>query len=178
MPDGLDGADAADASDWGVAPDGDEVDDVEAAEARADVIFDPAPTAMSEDASDDAFMALLRTLRTLPSPCAPPVGEGAFDILYASAREIVVWHVPAKDGLQQKEVAIPARLAREAWTVLRRGEPVDEAALRALAAGPAGGRWLLALFAQLPSVEVRSLPMPDDPASEIVTLQWRGDPGA
>jgi hypothetical protein len=173
----------ADPSAWVSAPDdtygADEAPEGDAAP-DAEVIFDPAPTSPGEGsaASDAAFTALLRSLRALPGPCAPPVGEGAFDILYASAREIVVWFVPAKDGVEQKEVAIPARLARVAWDVLLRGEPVDEAALRAIAAGAAGGRWLLALFAQLPSIEVRNAPASDDAASEIVTLQWRGDASA
>ncbi|MDE3228651.1 MAG: hypothetical protein KGO05_02120, partial [Chloroflexota bacterium] len=100
-------------------------------EPPAEVILDPTPA--SAPAGDDAaFAELLRCLRATPGPCAPPVGAGAFDILYASAREIVVWYMPAKDGAEQREVAIPARLARSAWAVLRRGEPVDEAALRAL----------------------------------------------
>lgn len=121
-----------------------------------------------------AFAALLASLRALPGPCAPPIGEGAFDILYASAREIVVWFVSARDGAAQKEVAIPARLAREAWALIRRGEPVSEAMLRAIAPGAAGGRWLLALFAQLPSVEVRAAEQADD-AESAVTLRWRGE---
>lgn len=101
---------------------------------------------------DAAFDELLRGLRAVSGPCAPPVGEGAFDILYASVREIVVWHLPAKEGQPQREVAIPGALARAAWKTLLRGEPVDEAALRALAHGPAGGRWLFALLAQVPGV--------------------------
>ncbi len=144
------------------------------AAAPAEVIHDPAPT--DDDALDDAaFAALLRSLRALPGPCAPPVGQGAFDILYASAREIVVWFASAKEGAAEREVVIPARLARAAWGVMLRGEPVDEATLQALAAGAAGGRWLLALFAQLPAVEVRAAT--DDAASQAVTLIWRGDSG-
>jgi hypothetical protein len=172
------------ASDDDGAPDDDEV-----RAASDETIYDPSP--IGEAASDenpaarafddDAFAALLRMLRALPGPCAPPVGEGAFDILYASAREIVVWFVSAKDGVEQKEVAIPARLAQRAWEIMRRGEPVDEARLRAIAAGAAGGRWLLALFAQLPTVEVRSASedaSDTDDASQAVTLVWRGDPAA
>ncbi|HEX2350308.1 MAG TPA: hypothetical protein VHI51_17870 [Ktedonobacterales bacterium] len=143
------------------------------AEPAVEVIHDPAPSsATGDDAADAAFAALLAALRALPGPCAPPVGEGAFDILYASAREIVVWFVSAKDGAAQREVAIPARLAREAWALIRQGAPVDEAMLRAIAAGAAGGRWLLALFAQLPGVEVREA----EQAEQAVTLCWRGDP--
>ncbi len=129
------------------------------------------------DVADDVFAALLSSLRALPGPCAPPIGEGAFDILYASAREIVVWFASAREGIAQREVVIPARLARRAWGVLLRGAPVDEGTLQALAAGPAGGRWLLALFAQLPGVEVRA-PAGADAASETITLRWRGEAGA
>jgi hypothetical protein len=148
----------------------------------AEIIRDPAPASAMDGAADGAadavFAALLAALRALPGPCAPPIGEGAFDILYASPREIVVWFVSAKDGAGQREVAIPARLAREAWALIRQGAPVSEAMLRALAAGAAGGRWLLALFAQLPSVEVRQ---PDqdaqvEQAAQAVMLLWRGEP--
>lgn len=144
--------------------------------APAEMIFDPTPAATAAPSAEDdaAFAELLGSLRVVPGPCAPPVGEGAFDILYASAREIVVWYIPAKDGVEQREVAIPARLARVAWETLRRGEPVDEAALRELAAGAAGGRWLLALFAQLPAVEVRAAAAPDGADAGAVTLRWRG----
>jgi hypothetical protein len=194
-----DGSDPADDTwrRWERAPD-DASDDDGASDdgdiaraASSQTIYDPSPASATasdapSDASaadDDAFAALLRMLRALPGPCAPPIGEGAFDILYASAREIVVWFVSAKDGIEQKEVAIPARLAQRAWKIMRRGEPVDEAKLRAIAAGASGGRWLLALFAQLPTVEVRSASASDDTsdvgdASHAVTLVWRGDPGA
>jgi hypothetical protein len=195
MGDGSDPAD--DAADdawrrWERAPD-DAADDDMARAAGDETIYDPdgeAPIEAHSNAhsdagafDDDAFMALLRMLRALPGPCAPPIGEGAFDILYASAREIVVWFVPAKDGVAQKEVAIPARLAQRAWDIMRRGEPVDEARLRAIAAGAAGGRWLLALFAQLPTVEVRGPSASEgasdaDDARHAVTLVWRGDPAA
>lgn len=145
----------------------------------AEIIRDPSPASIvdgaTDDAADAAFAALLAALRALPGPCAPPIGEGAFDILYASAREIVVWFVSAKDGAAQREVAIPARLARDAWALIRQGSPVDEAMLRAIAAGAAGGRWLLALFAQLPGVEVREGEQAEQ-AEQAVTLCWRGDP--
>lgn len=155
----------------------------------------------AEDADElAAFEALLRSLRALDGPCAPPVGAGSFDILYASAREIVVWFSPAKDGVAQREVAIPAALARVAWALVRRGEPVTDAALRALAPGAAGGSWLLALLAQAPGVSARvtsagasdtsgetvppdTPPQGDDkpdapPAPPVVTLLWRGAGGA
>ncbi|HZC04490.1 MAG TPA: hypothetical protein VE338_02535 [Ktedonobacterales bacterium] len=146
-------------------------EDAEASE----VISDAAHSLTTDPLEEASFAALLRSLRVVPGPCAPPIGEGAFDILYASAREIVVWFISAKDGAPQKEVAIPTRLAREAWEVIRRGEPVDAAMLRAIADGAAGGSWLLALFAQLPSIEVRSVAPDTDGASETVTLLWRGD---
>ena len=153
----------------------------QSAEVIGDLLPNSAADASEADTADGeaAFAALLASLRALPGPCAPPIGEGAFDILYASAREIVVWFVSAKDGAAQKEVAIPARLAREAWALIRRGEPVSEATRRAIAAGAAGGRWLLALFAQLPSVEVRAADLDDaatGSAEPDVTLRWRGDP--
>ena len=165
---------------WANAEETGGADERSSAAEVAEIIPDPAPTASAGIATtDDACAALLRTLRALPGPCAPPVGEGAFDILYASAREIVVWFVSAKEGASQREVAIPTRLARDAWEIIRRGEPVDEAALRALADGAAGGRWLLALFAQLPGVEVRNTSANADGASDdasvIVTLHWRGE---
>lgn len=170
---------------WEVAPDDEAIDvsGAEATETLAEVIYDPNPASADArfdpstgalDEMDAPFAELLHSLRALAGPCAPPIGEGAFDILYASPREIVVWFAPAKDGVEQREVAIPTRLARVAWEVMLRGGPVDEAALRAIAAGAAGGRWLLALFAQLPTVEVRLTPSSDDPASQAVTLIWRG----
>ncbi len=139
---------------------------------------------------DAAFTALLGALRALTGPCAPPVGAGAFDILYASEREVVVWYEPARDGVEQREVAIPCVLLRAAWALTLRGAPVDEAALRALAPGAAGGRWLLALLAQVPGMETRREETVDgvvdrEPSAEapahgaggdepLVTLIWRG----
>lgn len=149
-----------------------------------EIIRDPAPADGSDgtaSAADAPLAALLSSLRALPGPCAPPIGEGAFDILYASAREIVVWFISAKDGVAQKEVAIPTRLAGEAWALLRRGDPVDEAALRAITSGASGASWLLALFAQLPSVEVRNAANgdangdADGDGHAAITLLWRGD---
>jgi hypothetical protein len=166
---------------WVDRDDWDNADSAEEPPAQAaEIIRDPAPASAADDAADAAFAALLAALRALPGPCAPPIGEGAFDILYASPHEIVVWFASAKDGAAQREVAIPARLAREAWALIRQGAPVSEATLRALAAGAAGGRWLLALFAQLPSVEVRP---PDqdgqvEQEEQVVTLLWRGEPRA
>ena len=165
-----------DGADADLPDDAPEADEIEAS--GAEVLFDPAAAPEGDSVTLGApFMALLRSLRALPGPCAPPVGEGAFDILYASAREIVVWFISAKDGIGQKEVAIPTRLACKGWEMLLRGEPVDESALRAIAAGPAGGRWLLALFAQLPTVEVRSASTSEGAESEMCVLVWRGDAG-
>ena len=147
---------------------------------------------------DAAFAGLLRALRALPGPCEPPVGAGAFDILYACEREVVVWYVPARDGradIAQREVSIPGGLVRAAWALTLRGAPVDEAALRALAASAGRGRWLLALLAQVPGVETRhaeaqeAQPIPEatdtqpDAATNAsvvgpaVTLIWRGANG-
>jgi hypothetical protein len=135
---------------------------------------------------DAAFAGLLRALRALPGPCAPPVGAGAFDILFACEREVVVWYAPARDGREdtvQREVSIPGGLVRAAWALTLRGEPVDEAALRALAASAGRGRWLLALLAQVPGVETRHAESPDASGQEHgaggedepqVALIWRG----
>ncbi len=175
MRDGSDPANDANAA-WERAPE-DTADVADSADS-VETIDEPTSAGDADTTPDDgAFTALLCALRALPGPCAPPIGEGAFDILYASAQEIVVWFVSAKDGVEQHEVAIPAWLARRAWGVMLRGEPVDEAALRAIASGPAGGRWLLALFAQLPTVEVRSAPASSDAsdASQAITLLWRGE---
>ncbi|HEX9037319.1 MAG TPA: hypothetical protein VF808_10055 [Ktedonobacterales bacterium] len=153
------------------------------------------PEAKPDAALDMAFARLLRALRALPGPCEPPVGVGGFDILYASEREVVVWYAPARDGVEQREVAIPGGLVRAAWALTRRGAPVDEAALRALAASPGRGRWLLALLAQVPGVETRrgeaptlveDSPVENTPDGEAdagqtapdepyVTLIWRGE---
>ena len=139
---------------------------------------------------DAAFAGLLRALRALPGPCAPPVGAGAFDILYACEREVVVWYAPARDGradFEQREVSIPGPLVRAAWALTLRGAPVDEEALRALAASPGRGRWLLALLAQAPGVQIQraespapqaalqTAPQNAEPDIEAVTLVWRGE---
>jgi hypothetical protein len=113
---------------------------------------------------------LLAYLRGLAAPCAPPVGVGAFVVLYASAREVVVWYVPAREEHREGEVSIPCpRLAR-AWEALVTGTTLDETALEAIGEGPAGGRWLLALLAQAPGVRVR---MDGDPPAP--TLAWTAE---
>lgn len=141
----------------------------------------PKALALPDARLDTAFAALLRALRRLPGPCAPPVGVGAFDVLYASEREVVVWYVPARDGVEQREVAIPGPLLRAAWALALRGEPVDEATLRTLATGAAGGRWLLALLAQVPGVETQRELVEasgasdgEDSSESPVFLIWRG----
>ncbi len=155
-------------------PEGREEPERPASEAWPDVSAPP------DARLDAAFAALLRALRGLPGPCAPPVGAGEFDILYASEREVVVWYTPARDGVEQREVAIPGALLRAAWALALRGAPLDEAALRALAPGASGGRWLLALLAQVPGVETLREPVEagrdgrDEAADSPVFLIWRG----
>lgn len=119
-----------------------------------------------EDVADDAgrrpssaLDGALRVLRALDGPCVPPVGVGAFDILYASRNEIVVWYTPARDGHTSGEVAIPALCLAGAWDALCAGATLDESRLEALAASPARARWLLALLAQLPGVRVTDEPL-------------------
>ncbi|HEY7780268.1 MAG TPA: hypothetical protein VIC85_08665 [Ktedonobacterales bacterium] len=113
------------------------------------------------------FGEVLVWLRERPHPCAPPIGVGAFDVLYASAREIVVWYSPARDGHRAGEVTIPSARLAAAWDALQSGTHLDEAALTQLGAGIAGGRWLLAVLAQLPGVHVQSDPL---------TLTWAPEP--
>ena len=98
---------------------------------------------------------LLGYLRSLAGACQPPVGVGSFVVLYASEREVVVWYSPVREEHREGEVAIPCRWVGAAWRALVAGQMLDEAALEALGEGPAGGRWLLALLAQAPGVEVR-----------------------
>jgi hypothetical protein len=103
----------------------------------------------------DDFDSVLRFLRSLATPCDPPVGVGAFDILYASEKEVVVWYSPARQEHKPGEVTIPSARLAAAWAALAAGDPLDEAALESLGAGPAGGRWLLALLVQVPGVRLR-----------------------
>jgi len=115
-----------------------------------------------------AFEDILRYLRGLPGPCVPPTGAGAFDVLYASAREVVVWYAPARDreGQAAREVAIPCAPLDAAWGALRDGRAVAEATLCQFAGGAAGGRWLLVILAQLPQAQVRA------DADGAYTLAW------
>lgn len=110
-------------------------------------------------AGEDDFDGVLRYLRALAAPCEPPVGVGAFDILYASAEEVVVWYSPARQEHTPGEVTIPCVRIAAAWAALTAGDCLDEPALERLGAGPAGGRWLLAVLAQLPGVNLREEPL-------------------
>ena len=110
---------------------------------------------------------LLRRLRLLEQPCEPPIGVGAFDVLYASAVEVVVWYSPARPEHRPGEVAIPTAWLAAAWTALIGGARLEEAALEELGQGVAGGRWLLAVLAQIPGVVTRVEPL---------ALEWAAPP--
>lgn len=105
------------------------------------------------------FESVLRYLRTLAEPCAPPTGAGGFDVLYASSLEVVVWYSPARDGQAAREIAIPAELLSAAWGMLCSGGLLDEVTLSSYGLGPAGIQWVLALLAQVPGVQVRQEPL-------------------
>jgi hypothetical protein len=105
------------------------------------------------------FESVLRYLRTLAEPCAPPTGSGGFDVLYASPLEVVVWYTPARDGQAAREIAIPAELLSTAWGMLCAGGLLDEVTLSSYGLGPAGIQWVLALLAQIPGVQVRQEPL-------------------
>jgi hypothetical protein len=119
------------------------------------------------------FAAVLRYLRGLAEPCAPPVGVGTFDLLCASERHILVWYSPAREGQEARECVIPTPALAAAWGALRAGERLDEAALVAFGQGAAGGRWLLALLAQLPGVRVESGAAEDMEGEENAPLTLR-----
>lgn len=110
------------------------------------------------------FAGVLAHLRGLAAACEPPIGVGSFLVLYASAVEVVVWYSPARETHREGEVSIPCARLAAAWSTLTTGATLDEPALERLGEGPAGGRWLLALLAQLPGASVR-----DDP----LTLAWQ-----
>lgn len=105
------------------------------------------------------FESVLRYLRTLAESCAPPMGAGGFDVLYANAREVVVWYSPAREDKIAGEVSIPAEVLAAAWQCLCAGILLDEAALAALGLGPAGIHWVIALLAQIPGIQVRLEPL-------------------
>jgi hypothetical protein len=110
---------------------------------------------------------LLRRLRLLEQTCEPPIGVGAFDVLYASAVEVVVWYSPARSEHRSGEVAIPTAWLAAAWTALVGGALLEVAALEEFGQGVAGGRWLLALLAQIPGVVMRIEPL---------ALEWSTPP--
>ena len=115
-------------------------------------------------ASGPDFAGVLAHLRGLAAECEPPIGVGSFLVLYASAAEVVVWYSPARETHREGEVSIPCARLAAAWSALTTGATLDEPALERLGDGPAGGRWLLALLAQLPGTSVR-----DDP----LALAWQ-----
>jgi hypothetical protein len=121
----------------------------------------------SESGAQTDVEAILRSLRALERTCEPPIGVGAFDVLYASAVEVVVWYSPARPEHRPGEVAIPTAWLATAWTTLVGGARLEEAALEELGQGPAGGRWLLAVLAQIPGVVTQIEP----PA-----LEWSAPP--
>jgi hypothetical protein len=121
----------------------------------------------SELGAQSGVDAVLRVLRTLERSCEPPIGVGAFDVLYASAVEVVVWYSPARPEHRSGEVAIPTSWLAAAWAALVGGARLEEAALDELGQGSAGGRWLLAVLAQIPGVVTR-----DEP----VALEWSAPP--
>jgi hypothetical protein len=105
------------------------------------------------------FDAVLRWLRTLEVPCAPPIGVGEFDVRYASAAEVVVWYTPARDGHRIGEVVIPTGALAAAWQTLEEGGLLDEDALAAIGGGAGVGRWLLAVLALVPGVRTETEPL-------------------
>jgi hypothetical protein len=105
------------------------------------------------------FDSVLRFFRTMAEPCAPPIGAGGFDVLYASPREVVVWYSPARDDQIAREIVIPAEALSDAWQALCAGNLLDETALGDLGLGSAGIRWVMALLAQVPGVQVRQEPL-------------------
>ena len=111
--------------------------------------------------------AILRSLRALERTCEPPIGVGAFDVLYASAVEVVVWYSPARPEHRPGEVAIPTAWLAAAWTALIGGARLEEASLEEFGQGVAGGRWLLAVLAQIPGVVTRVEPL---------ALEWSAPP--
>lgn len=111
------------------------------------------------DVVGDDFAAVLGFLRAISAPCVPPVGVGTFDVLFVNGREIVVWYSPARDGQHEGERAIPTARLAAAWQALVGGTTLDEAALEELGGNRARGRWLLALLALLPGVNVHGEPL-------------------
>lgn len=106
------------------------------------------------------FADVLRHLRALAGPCAPPAGVGSFEPLYANDDEIVVWYTPAREAHQAGEVTIPCARLAAAWARLLAGERLAREALEADGDRPARALWLLALLAQMPGVRSAQAPEP------------------
>jgi len=128
---------------------------------------------MSSESSDESGRTqpgvdeLLRALRLLERTCEPPIGIGAFEVLYASAVEVVVWYSPARPEHRSGEVAIPTAWLTAAWAALLGGARLEERALEEMGQGAAGGRWLLAVLAQIPGVVTHAEPL---------ALEWSAPP--
>lgn len=105
------------------------------------------------------FADVLRHLRALGVPCAPPAGVGSFEPLYANDDEIVVWYTPAREAHAAGEVTIPCARLAAAWSRLLAGERLAREALEADGDRPARALWLLALLAQVPGVRVSADPL-------------------
>ncbi len=120
------------------------------------------------------FADVLRHLRALAGPCAPPAGVGSFEPLYANDDEIVVWYTPARQTHDAGEVAIPCARLAAAWARLLAGERLARETLEADGDRPARALWLLALLAQVPGVRCATEPDPlalwwEQPAEVRVT---------
>ena len=139
------------------------------------------PLTGSLTASDEAFeQRVLRYLRSLADPCAPPVGAGSFLLLYASADEVVVWFEPSAEHQRPPgEVLIPCALLANAWETLTNTGLLDLPALQFIAGGMAGAHWLLALLALLPGVRVSPEPLAliwAAPTPSPSPVRGRGEP--
>jgi hypothetical protein len=122
---------------------------------------------ISSFASPAFEKCVLAYLRSLADPCKPPLGAGAFSLLYASRVEIVVWFDPAHDLERPPgEVLIPSAKLANAWTDLVAGKTLDLPALGRIAGGTSGAYWLLALLSLLPQVNFT-----EDPP----TISWMPD---
>jgi hypothetical protein len=124
-------------------------------------------TQISSYASPAFEKSVLAYLRGLADPCKPPLGAGAFSLLYASQVEIVVWFDPAHELERTPgEVLIPSAKLASAWSDLVAGKTLDLPALARIAGGTSGAYWLLALLSLLPQVNFT-----EDPP----TISWMPD---
>jgi hypothetical protein len=114
---------------------------------------------MADGQDTPDFAGVLRHLRTLSGPCAPPVGIGTFEPLYANDVEVVVWYSPAREAHAAGEVAIPCARLAAAWARLLAGERLAREALEADGDRPGRALWLLALLAQVPGVRAMTDPL-------------------